>query len=97
MAYDFCDAIRNKEIIEFYYDGGKRIVEPYCYGESTRGNLVLRGYQIEGYSSSGENEGWKLFKEDDMNNITSIGQKFAKIRPNYNPNDKAMVRIICSI
>jgi len=92
-----CDAINNREIIQFYYDGGVRVVEPFCYGESTKGNLVLRGYQIEGYSTSGSPVGWKLYRESEMINIQLTGRNFTEIRPYYNPNDKGMDRIICNV
>jgi hypothetical protein len=97
MIFNICEAIQNREIIQFYYDGGLRVVEPYCYGESGKGNLVLRGFQIEGYSSSGESVGWKLFKIDEMVNISFSGHKFTGTRPNYNPNDRGMIRIICNV
>lgn len=97
MILNICEAIEKREIIKFYYDGGSRIVEPFCYGENSRGNIVLRGYQIGGYSTSGESEGWKLFKEDEMVDVSLYGKKFTQIRPHYNPNDKGMVRIICNV
>ncbi|AEM78240.1 hypothetical protein [Thermoanaerobacter wiegelii] len=97
MSFDICSAIKNREVIQFYYEGGIRIVEPFCYGESTKGNLVLRGYQVDGYSSSGNPIGWKLFIVDNMHNISLTGRKFSGLRPDYNPNDRGMVRIICNV
>jgi hypothetical protein len=92
-----CDAINNRDVLSFYYDGGIRIVEPFCYGISTAGNPVLRGYQIDGYSSSGNPIGWKLFKVSEMSDISLTGNKFTDIRPHYNPTDKSMYRIICNV
>lgn len=97
MTFIVCDAINNREVIQFYYDGGMREVEPFCFGENSKGNCVLRGFQISGYSSSGKSVGWKLFKVDDMSNFSLIGRKFTKIRQDYNPNDKGMIRIICNV
>lgn len=97
MNNDICEAINNKRIIEFYYDGGTRVVEPYCYGVSTKGNKVLRGYQIDGYSSSGGIPSWRLFKEDSMGGILITKKEFIAVRPEYNPNDKAMIQIFCNI
>lgn len=97
MNFDICDAIKNRQVIQFYYDGGTRIVEPFCFGENSKGNLVLRGFQIGGYSSSGQSEAWKLFKVSDMSNISLEGHNFNQIRPFYNPNDKGMIRIICNV
>lgn len=97
MNSDICNAIRNKDIISFNYDGGIRIVEPYCYGVSTAGNLVLRCFQIDGYSLSGKPMGWKLFKIGEMSSISLTEKKIFNIRSGYNPNDKGMIRIICNI
>jgi hypothetical protein len=33
MNTSVCNAIKARKLIEFYYEGGTRIVEPYC-GES---------------------------------------------------------------
>ena len=97
MLFDICNAIRNKEIIQFYYDGGIRIVEPFCYGKNHKGNMVLSGFQVDGYSSSGKAEGWKLFKIEEMKDISLTGKKFELIRPFYNPNDTRMSIIICKV
>ena len=47
MNATLCDAIRDRKIVKFHYDydRGMRTVEPFCYGVSTSGNDVLRGYQ----------------------------------------------------
>jgi len=92
-----CDAISKREIIQFYYDGGIRVVEPHCHGISTAGNEVLRGYQIEGFSESGNPVGWKLFDISKISSITSTGKTFAQNRPSYNPNDKAMKTVHCNV
>jgi len=97
MTFNIGNAISNREVIQFYYDGGIRVVEPFCYGESSKGNIVLRGFQVDGYSSSGSSVGWKLFKTEDMSNISLVGHKFTQIRPHYNPDDKGMIRIICNV
>ena len=48
-----CAAIRGRRLLEFDYNGLKRIVVPYCYGVSMRDTEVLRGVQIRGESSKG--------------------------------------------
>lgn len=48
-----CQAITDKHLVQFKYDGRSRIVEPFCCGISTAGNYVLRGFQIRG-SDTGE-------------------------------------------
>lgn len=71
-----CSAIKSKYIIQFNYEEGKRIVEPYCFGLSREGNNVLRAYQIKGDSRSGKNSGWKLFSASKMKNIQKTKDLF---------------------
>lgn len=86
------DAIRNQNLIEFYYDGGTRTVEPYCYGITTAGNEGLRAFQVEGYSSSGK-MGWKMFDLGKANDIEVLDEKFSSPRPGYKKGDRGMDRI----
>lgn len=88
-----CNAIDNKEVLEFCYHGENRVIEPFCYGVSTSGNEVLRAFQISGYSDSGKSFGWKMFKVNEMKYIHDKGLKFNGKREHYNPNDKNMVEI----
>lgn len=90
-------AIRERRLIEFVYDGGTRVVEPHCYGISTAGNEVLRGYQVAGYSESGQPEGWKLFLVSRMSAVRLLDEVFPTNRPFYNPNDSAMTHIYCHV
>lgn len=97
-------AIKDKAVVRIKYRGEPkpRIIEPYVLGVNHLGNTLLRAYQQSGYSSSGNVEGWKLFNVDmidDVEELTSEGAlvKFdPKRRPEYNPDDKAMVKIIIS-
>jgi hypothetical protein len=61
MNQQICNAIRERRLIRFYYDGYQRIVQPYAYGiHKDTGNEVLRAYQVGGYSSSGDIPDWRL-------------------------------------
>jgi hypothetical protein len=53
MNQEIIEAIENKNLVEFNYDGELRVIEPHCYGLSKKGIEVLRAYQVDGYSSSG--------------------------------------------
>ena len=74
---EICDAISSRKMIQFSYDGGIRIVEPYCYGLTKEGNEVLRAFQIKGYSKSGNPYGWKLFKVSKIKNLKINEDHFA--------------------
>jgi len=89
----FCNG--SKQVIQFYYNGGSRLVEPCYYGMDKAGNELLRGYQISGYSKSGDTVGWKLFRASRISNLVVTGKHFTGIRDGYNPNDKAMTVIYC--
>lgn len=92
MNQEIIEAIENKNLIEFNYDGESRIVEPHCYGLSTKGNEVLRAYQVDGFSSSGK-MGWKLYDLGKANNINILEDIFDKPRNDYKRGDKGMDEI----
>lgn len=93
MNTDILDAISDMKLIEFYYNGEYRIVEPHTYGISKTGNDVLRAFQIAGGSNSDKNTGWKIFRVDDMTNINISEDAFGGPRTGYKKGDSAMVRI----
>lgn len=97
MNQMICSAINSKKVLRMYYDGGYRTIEPFCHGISTAMNEVLRGYQTDGYSESGNGIGWKLMKVSDMMNVSIEKDSFEGNRPEYNPNDSAMTQIHCHI
>ena len=97
MNQKICSAIRGKKIIAFYYDGGLRRIEPYCYGVTKKNNEVLRAFQISGYSRSRKPIGWKLFSVSKISNLKILDETFQSIRREYNPKDPVMSRIFCRI
>jgi len=88
-----CKTILEKKVIRFYYDGGYRLAEPHCYGVSKDGNELLRAYQTGGYSESNNPMGWKLFRLDELSNLSTTEDSFTNSRLQYDPNDKAMASI----
>ncbi len=92
MNTDIIIAIKSNYVIEFYYEGELRVVEPHCYGDSTAGNEGLRAYQIDGYSSSGK-FGWKMYDLGKADDITVTDRSFAGSRAGYKRGDKGMSNI----
>lgn len=81
-----------------FNNGGTRLVEAFCYGvHRSSNNEVLRGYQVGGYSESGEPTGWKLFHVLDMLELVVTSKHFSGDRDYYNPNDSAMKTIYCRV
>ena len=85
-------AITNKKIIEFFYDGKQRIVEPYLIGTTSTGKQSLRAYQIGGHSNS-KMPSWKMFSIMKISNVKVTENTFSK-RSDYNPNDRGMNQIL---
>lgn len=95
MNQGIIDAIENQNVIEFYYEGEIRVVEPHCYGETTAGNEGLRAYQTDGYSSSGK-MGWKMYDLGKAEDII-VTEDIFEIRIGYNIGDKGMSVIYAEI
>jgi hypothetical protein len=92
-----CDAIRKRALLEFNYQGHRRVVAPYCHGVSTRGVEVLRAIQVRGASRSGALGIGKLWSVAEMGDPHVLPETFIPDDANYNPNDSGMQQIHCRI
>ena len=93
-----CEAIKERKLIEFFYENGVRIVEPFACGYGRRENLLLRAFQVEGYSKSGNPSGWKLFIVEKISQFRILEKTFESYREGYNPlGDSQIPDIICKI
>jgi predicted DNA-binding transcriptional regulator YafY len=90
-------AIQEMKLLEFYYDGFYRKVEPHTYGISKSGNEMLIAFQIRGGSKEGSFHNWKQFKVDKMERINILDQTFEKPRPDYIKGDKKIKLIFCEL
>ncbi len=98
MNMIIADAIASQQALCIDYDGGERTIEPHCYGTGSSEQELLRAFQTEGHSNSGESFGWKLFRLDRMSEVRATNMRFDSPRPGYNRSeDKAMKRIYCKI
>jgi predicted DNA-binding transcriptional regulator YafY len=92
------DALRNRKVLEFSYNGQPRIVEPQSYGLSKKTEQpVMRGFQRTGGSVSGYTRGLRLFELAKISELRQTGERFAKAQPEHNPNDSAMSKVIVSL
>ena len=90
MLTAITNAIASRSRLTINYDPGVRIIEPHAVGYSNDGNILLRAYQTEGASASGEHAHWKLFRLDRMAAANDNGGSFDGPRPDYKKGDKAM-------
>ncbi len=97
MKNIICEAIKNRKLLEFYYDGHHRIVEPFTLGVSHKNNDVLSVYQVRGGSESGSSNPWRLFNLEEIENIRISDEFFAGSREGYRKGDPRMSVIHCEI
>jgi len=92
-----CRAIRQRKVLQFYYNGHLRTVEPYAYGVTTAGNRALRGYQTSTGSESGDVPGWHLFAESGIRSLRTTGAPCTVRRDGYVQGDSGMSTIYCEL
>jgi len=96
-----CTAIKQLRTLAFYYHGGYRTVEPFALGivllKRDRDNESLVNWQLEGSSDIRETVGWKLYRLSEMEDLQILPEKFTGERPNYDPDDIAMDKVICCV
>ncbi len=97
MNQTICTAINKRRLLRFYYIPGWRTVEPHAHGESTQGHDLLRAFQTEGASASGEHVNRKLFRVDLLSNLELLEETFSAPRPEYRRDNKQMARIYCQL
>lgn len=95
---DWCAAIEARRLVSFVYQGHKRLVVPAAYGlHATTGNVVLRGYQTGGTSSSRVPPFWTLFRVDEIVSPQLSEQTFDQVPPEYRRDDEHIGTIYCQL
>lgn len=84
------NAINSKTVIELNYPPGRRKIQPHVLGVSSKGDKLLRAFQVEGASESGEHRNWKLFRLDKILSVSASEEGFKADHKDYNPDDPAM-------
>jgi hypothetical protein len=97
MNHTICDAIHNRCVLKFAYDGHPRIVEPHAYGLSRTRKEVIRCYQTGGTSRSGKLPSWRLMEVGEIKFLIVTEQHFVGVRPGYKRGDKDMSTIFCEL
>lgn len=90
MREEVARAIKERRIIELNYTVGRRRVEPHAIGYGSSGAILVRAFQIEGASASGEHEWWKLFRLEKCQSLSLSEERFEGPRPEYRRGDKHM-------
>lgn len=76
-----------------HFAGNERVIYPMVLGRSSKGNILIRGYHLNGYSVSSNRhiqKIWRMFRADRILSMTFTGS-FYRLPPlGYNMNDKGM-------
>lgn len=88
MNQELQRAVQERRVVSFSYEGQERVVQPHAYGEGSNGPL-LRAYQTGGYSSTGNLPQWRLYKVDQMRQLT-VGEQTFEIQAGYRRGDSVM-------
>jgi hypothetical protein len=87
-----CNAIQDKQRVQFEYNGKNRVAEPQCCGLSTTGKEVARFHLIQGGSHPEQ-----LFELLKIKSLKLLDEYFITPGPNYKKNDSAMKVIFCQL
>jgi predicted DNA-binding transcriptional regulator YafY len=90
------EAIENRNLVTFTYQGYKRKVEPHHYG--TLGGIPqLHSYQVEGGSKNGRIPEWRNFKMDKIVDLSIEKTSNFLPRTDYKPDNSNYSEIKKSI
>lgn len=73
--------------------GSERVIYPMVFGRSSKGNLLIRGYHLNGWSVSNNRHVekiWRMFRFDRILSMTFTGSFYRLPPSGYNMNDKGM-------
>ena len=73
---DFVQAVNQRLILSFTYDGLSRLVQPATYGITSTGKASLRCCLIAGASRRNSIPCWELYTIAKMQNVTSTSDMF---------------------
>jgi hypothetical protein len=77
-------ALAERRILQFDYQGFPRRVEPHALGRATEGRLALLGWQMAGGSQSEPPPGWRTFVLGGITSLKLTRRHFTP-RPAYRP------------
>jgi hypothetical protein len=97
MYLDIYEAIERRHLIQVYYGGYFRVIEPYVYGNDIHGTDVLKAYQLAGADELGRHVGWRWFKVSKMDAIKVLSTAFPGSRPTDGARERSLQRVYCEV
>jgi hypothetical protein len=87
-----CKAIANRQLLQFWYQGHTRVVEPHMLAQNEQDHYALSAWFLR--SSVGLNPGWREYLLIDMRDIALLDETFSGPRPGYKPSGGEVFRRI---
>jgi hypothetical protein len=97
MYLDIYEAIERRHLMQVYYGGYFRVIEPHVYGNDMHGADVVKAYQVAGTNELGRHVGWRWFKVSKMDAITVLSTTFPGSRSADGARERALQRIYCEV
>ena len=94
-----CSAIRNRRLVTFYYDGGRRIVKLGTAMERARlATIYCARIKMQVSADRVHSDGWKMFRVSELSGLAMTDEMFATSRPEYDPTrEDKMVTVFCRV
>jgi hypothetical protein len=86
-------AIRSKVLLSFSYDNEIRVVQATKLGRLHNGTEAMEAYLIRGYSKTNSPIRWRLYKLNNMEEVTLTDETFDTVDNLYNSSDKRFAHI----
>jgi hypothetical protein len=93
IKYGLIFAVRYRGAYDKKYHGHNRVIYPMVLGKSSKGDILLRGYHLTGWSVSGKgtiDKEWRMFRLDRFREIIFTGSFYRLPPDKYNAQDKGM-------
>ena len=94
-----CDAISHRHLLRFRYTDNKtRVVEPHLVGENTAHHDILIAWRLRTEVIDASHAvGWRNYLLDEMHSLEVLTEAFDRPRPDFNPNDRHILRVYCHV
>ncbi|MET0262634.1 MAG: WYL domain-containing protein [Rariglobus sp.] len=83
-------AIRERKVIVFVYNGHERRVEPHALGRANDEKPALLAWQTAGGSRSEPPPGWRLFLVNEIETLSVTAKTFEKPRADYSAKGRGL-------
>jgi hypothetical protein len=97
MDLRICQAIADRRLLMFGYQGTVRVVEPHLHGLTTAHHEALSAWMRPGWSRVDPDGGWRMFRLDAVDDLQALPERFDGPRPDFNPEDPHFVETFCRI